>query len=205
MKEKSSSKERILKNALEEFAEFGFGGARVDRIANKAEINKAMIFYYFKSKENLYKTLLYQSLSVLISRIQEVLSRTESPEVLIESLPGIYIRFIAANPDLFKMIALELIQNPEHIVSLVSEIFRDIPFPPQEMFGKKISAWYQEGLISEKDPIQFMMNVVPLSIFSVLGKPMVEAIFSVEIEEDQVFLEKRILSINNLLKRGMLR
>jgi AcrR family transcriptional regulator len=52
------SEEKILKSALLEFAEFGFDGARVDRIAKRAGINKAMIYYHFKGKEKLYERII---------------------------------------------------------------------------------------------------------------------------------------------------
>ena len=52
------SRNRILESAETEFAEFGLAGARVDRIAERAGINKAMIYYHFSSKENLYRTII---------------------------------------------------------------------------------------------------------------------------------------------------
>ncbi|MBN2508878.1 MAG: TetR/AcrR family transcriptional regulator [Spirochaetales bacterium] len=53
-----NSRERILKVAAEEFAREGFAGARVDVIAEKAQVNKALIYYYFKSKKNLLDILI---------------------------------------------------------------------------------------------------------------------------------------------------
>ena len=52
------SPDRILAAAAAEFAARGFGGARVDRIARRARVNKAMIYYHFRSKEALYRALL---------------------------------------------------------------------------------------------------------------------------------------------------
>ncbi len=51
-------KEKILEASLEEFAQKGFDGARVDRIAGNAGVNKALIYYYFKSKEGLYAAVI---------------------------------------------------------------------------------------------------------------------------------------------------
>jgi len=53
----SSSKERILAAAREEFASSGFAGARVQRIARRAGVNKQLLYYYFGSKELLYKAV----------------------------------------------------------------------------------------------------------------------------------------------------
>jgi len=57
-KESIDSRKRILDAARAEFAEKGFDGARVDGIAKRAEVNKALIYYYFKSKDELLQELL---------------------------------------------------------------------------------------------------------------------------------------------------
>ncbi len=57
-KKNGGSRERILNEALREFAEKGFSGARVDRIANKAGTSKHMLYYHFRSKTGLYETVL---------------------------------------------------------------------------------------------------------------------------------------------------
>ena len=53
-----STKQRILHTALEEFAARGFDGAKVDRIAARARVNKAMLYYHFGSKAALYLAIL---------------------------------------------------------------------------------------------------------------------------------------------------
>lgn len=57
-KKDNNAQQRILEAASEIFADKGFDGARVDEIAEKAEVNKALIYYYFKSKEEILDELL---------------------------------------------------------------------------------------------------------------------------------------------------
>jgi AcrR family transcriptional regulator len=52
--EAAKTKERLVEAAIKEFAEYGLSGARVERIAERAEINKQAIYYYFKDKDALY-------------------------------------------------------------------------------------------------------------------------------------------------------
>ena len=52
------NQERILTAATEEFARFGLGGARVDRIAARAGANKRMLYYYYGNKEDLFLAVL---------------------------------------------------------------------------------------------------------------------------------------------------
>ena len=55
------SQSTILAAARDEFAEYGLGGARVDRIAERAGLNKRLIYYYFEDKETLFQAVLEQA------------------------------------------------------------------------------------------------------------------------------------------------
>ena len=73
------SPDRILAAAAVEFAERGFAGARVDRIARRARVNKAMLYYHFKSKQGLYHTLLRQIFTLAADRLREIAALDVSP------------------------------------------------------------------------------------------------------------------------------
>src|SRR5262245_51071944 len=60
-----STRQRLLDIAVQEFAERGFAGAKVDRIARRARVNKAMLYYHFKSKAGLYLTILREQFAAL--------------------------------------------------------------------------------------------------------------------------------------------
>ena len=66
------SPDRILAAAALEFAARGFAGARVDRIARRARVNKAMLYYHFKSKQRLYRALLRQMFTLAAERLQAI-------------------------------------------------------------------------------------------------------------------------------------
>jgi len=68
-------KHRILEAAKQEFAEMGFQGARTSRIASEAQVNKAMIHYYFKDKEGLYKEVLRIVFGVNENAMAPILSK----------------------------------------------------------------------------------------------------------------------------------
>src|SRR6186997_1313474 len=71
--------DQILNAAAIEFAERGFAGARVDRIAKRARVNKAMLYYHFKSKQGLYRTLLRQIFTLAAERLREIAALDISP------------------------------------------------------------------------------------------------------------------------------
>ena len=205
MKKNQSSKQKILSIASKEFAAYGFGGARVERIARQAGVNKAMIFYYYSSKQNLYRIIIKNSLLELIPKIQEAIAVSKSPEQFFERMPKVYIRYFSQKQEVIRMIGFELIQDPGNITSVIKDIFSNISESPPKLLINKISIWYQKGLISEPDPVHLILNILPLCIFSILGTPLVEAILDLKIENSIDFMDNRINSISNLLKKGMLK
>jgi TetR/AcrR family transcriptional regulator len=200
-----SGKDAILAAARREFASRGFAGARVEAIARAAGCNKAMLFYYFASKEKLYHAVLARALGEIFSEIAGVVHERLSPESFMEKFPEIYIRFLARNPDLPRILVFDLVHNPENVSRTMAEIFREhIDFQPRRLLDM-IRSWHRQGLIREGDPLHFMLNVVSLSIFSFVGRPMVEAISGFKVRDDEKFIRARIQSVVRILKRGMLK
>jgi len=78
------SPDRILAAAAAEFSERGYAGARVDRIARRARVNKAMLYYHFGSKQGLYRTLLRQIFGAIAAQLQAiaVVETLDSPRKL---------------------------------------------------------------------------------------------------------------------------
>lgn len=68
-----TTKQRILTAAAEEFAERGYDGARVDTIAKRANVNKALIYYYYENKEDLLELLFADLLTVSTQLMQQTM------------------------------------------------------------------------------------------------------------------------------------
>jgi TetR/AcrR family transcriptional regulator len=75
----SETRARILDAALGEFSTHGLAGARTDRIANSAGVNKALLYYYFDSKENLYLAAFEMISDKIRERTLAVFLRESSP------------------------------------------------------------------------------------------------------------------------------
>jgi TetR/AcrR family transcriptional regulator len=104
-----SSEEKIRLAALREFAEFGFEGARIDRIARKARVNKAMIYYHYRSKETLYESLLSVIYNTVLNRITGAIPREKAPMEQLEAIVSEFINFIKElDQDFVRMMLREL-------------------------------------------------------------------------------------------------
>jgi AcrR family transcriptional regulator len=86
------SRDRLFAAAAAEFAARGFAGANVDRIARAAHVNKAMIYYHFHSKAELYQEVLGEMFHAVGERIRAVAASDVTPEQKLE-------QFVAAIAD----------------------------------------------------------------------------------------------------------
>lgn len=202
---KKETKDRILTAALREFSLHGFRGARVDDIARRAEINKAMIFYYYTSKEELFRRVLRKSMDGILSEVIPKILLNPSIENLVDKLPEIHVRFFSGNPDFLRMVGLTLLQEPERIKEILTKEFTGkLPVSPRRLLHS-IQKAYEKGRITEPDPLQFLINVISLNIFIFLGKPVIEALFETEIDQIENFNRKRVASIRHIIKEGMMK
>src|SRR5216684_5057337 len=87
------SRAAILKAAVTEFAEHGIAGARTDAIARAAHVNKALLYYYFEDKEELYEAVLDHVFSGLRARVMPVLKSKLPPRQKILEYLGAYFDY----------------------------------------------------------------------------------------------------------------
>ncbi len=201
-----ATKEKIIEAAILEFSKGGFAGARVENIATSAGVNKAMIFYYFGSKENLYKIIIKNIVGELFKVIIDSggFNKDLKPEMFLEIFPEIYIRFFSRNRNYLKIIGVDLIQDQGNLKGALREFFdsrsKELPRNLQETFTE----WSHMGLITEPDPIHLFLNIISLCIFPLIAKVFPETIFDLDLENEK-FIKERIASVKNLLKRGVLK
>lgn len=104
IRDAAATRARLLAAARHEFAAFGIAGARVDRIAAEAASNKAQIYYYFGSKEQLFDAVLA---AVVDERVRET-------ELDVDDLPGFAARLAEVyerDPDLLRLVSWQRLER----------------------------------------------------------------------------------------------
>lgn len=102
-----ATKKAILKFAEEEFSEKGLYGCRVDEIARKAKVNKALIYRHFGNKESLYKEVLVRVYTRLGDLEEQVINLQTDYELKLKDLVHIYFQFLYDNPSFVRMVMWE--------------------------------------------------------------------------------------------------
>ena len=109
------SPDRILAAAALEFAERGFGSARVDRIARRARVNKAMIYYHFKSKRALYCALLRQMFTLVANRLHQIASSDRPSADKIDEAIALFAEMIQQHAALPAVMLREVAERGAHL------------------------------------------------------------------------------------------
>lgn len=115
MKKNGDTYKRILISAEKVFAQKGYDGAGMREIADTAKVNKAMLFYYFKSKEKLYFAIIAEAHKEMNEKISEVVNLAVSAGEKIKKLAKIFTNLLFRRQDLFKIALREMAEFKENL------------------------------------------------------------------------------------------
>jgi AcrR family transcriptional regulator len=194
--DEESPKAEILQAAMEEFIQFGKKGARMQAIADRAGVNKALLHYYFSSKENLHKEVIKRIFQSAFSRISESLTSSDEPEEQMRELISAYFDFIRTFPELPRLMLHEITTNPEAIEKFFAPLLTGERNYPEAILDM-IRSGIESGQFRKVDPQQFMITVISTIIFYFIAKPVLTTVLSIEDEEE--FLDRRKQHIQDVL------
>jgi AcrR family transcriptional regulator len=109
------TRERLFAAAAIEFAARGFAGAKVDRIADAAHVNKAMLYYHFKSKADLYSDVLRDMFEAVATRLADATPRHADPADRIRALVEAIAREAEARPHFPAIWLREIAEGGAHV------------------------------------------------------------------------------------------
>ena len=109
------SPDRILAAAAQEFSARGYAGARVDLIARRARVNKAMLYYHFGSKQTLYRTLLRQTFSAAAARLRDAVEGPLPPARKVELLVSTFAAFVGEHAYFPAIMLREIAEGGAHL------------------------------------------------------------------------------------------
>jgi TetR/AcrR family transcriptional regulator len=121
----AAAREAILKAAEDEFAERGFGGARAQSIATRAGVNKALPFYHFGSKAELYDEVVRRALGRLGEFMADALV-APTPRERLASFVHRLFAYLADNPNWARLIVREVIDEQSHAREIASQYLKPL-------------------------------------------------------------------------------
>lgn len=171
--EPEKTRAAILKAALEEFSREGVAGARTDEIARHAGVNKALLYYYFKDKEDLYGAVLEDVFSGLSRRLMAVLEVPGlTPRQKLMGYVEAHFDYIASAPFYPRLVHREFMRTSGRALSPMASRL-------MERYGKpmylKLSNVIREGIAAgdfrSVDPEQTVTSLIGIVIFYFISLP----------------------------------
>jgi TetR/AcrR family transcriptional regulator len=169
----SLTQQKIFRAASEVFEEKGFAAARMQEIADHAGINKALLHYYFRSKDQLFRAVFQVLLKKMFEKIFSIFREDISFKEKIRRFYGQHIDFLMKNPDLPIFLMNEISRNPSLAEGLKDMLNYD---QLREMIYTRHAKELKGYGIKEADMPQLMITVVSLSVFPFAARDMLSMI-----------------------------
>ncbi|SDS39888.1 transcriptional regulator, TetR family [Polaribacter sp. KT25b] len=177
----------ILEAAKSIFQTKGMDGARMQEIANEAGINKAMLHYYYRSKQLLFEAVFKNAFSLLAPQLNTILNDDSSIEEKVRNFSSNYISFIVEHPYLPNFIIQELNRNPDFILKMKE----NSAFPNLEKFKKQVDFEVEKGVIKKIKAAQLFINILALNVFPFIAKPLIQNLINADDTAFQQIIEER--------------
>ena len=187
-KKDKSTEEKILEAARKVFVRKGMYGARMQDIADEAGINKALLHYYFKNKQKLFEEIFLEAAGKLFPRINDIFRSDESLFIKIEQFCDEYITMVLENPYLPLFVLNELNQDP---VYFMNKLWKGDKRPDPKKFLQQIEKEERKGTIKKISPVQLLMNLISMTVFPFVGKPMFQLNLGIDDLQFKMLMEQR--------------
>ncbi len=167
MSNMTNPKLRILETAEELFAAKGFDGVTVRDIAEQAQVNVAMINYYFGNKDDLYLGIVESYLEAISTVVEEVLAQESDPRLRLKLFIQSYVDFLFSKAKTAQLVLRSEFQDDAHIDRFVSEYFAK----NQITLENTINEGIQAGYFIPVDPKLTAVNLMGMMLWFFAGAP----------------------------------
>ncbi len=170
------SQQALLAAARDEFAEHGLGGARVERIAERAGVDKRLIYHYFENKDSLFLAVLEDTYRSIRTAEQQLHLTDLAPAEAVRRLTEFTWNYYLAHPEFLTLLNSENLHRGRHLEQ--SKRAREMNSPLVQTLGEilergRIAGVFRGGI----DPVQLYISIAGLSYFYLSNNHTLSAIF----------------------------
>ena len=194
----TDTEQKILRAASEIFLEKGHDGARMQEIADKAGINKALLHYYFRSKQKLFRIIFRKELQTMLVSIFSLISPADNfKEFLNKFIPG-YLENVSSRKNIMRFILWELDKSPKEVAEWFLEVFQDGGFPGNPIL-LRVEKAIKDGEIRPVDPTNFVLSLLGMCVFPFVAEPMLKYLLPGFSTDAPNFIKNRTEAIIDLI------
>jgi AcrR family transcriptional regulator len=194
-----STEEKIFLAARDVFYRQGYEGARMQEIARKAGINQSMLHYYYRSKEKLFDAVFKLAARQALVKVFAVLDADLPLLEKIERFVQTYVGIIAQNPHIPAFVLQELRRNPDRLKTVIASDARDHLAVLQRQVEEAVDA----GRIRPIRPEHLVVNMLALSVFPFIARPLLQTALAVGPSEYEALLEERSVEVSRFILNAL--
>jgi len=192
------TEEKIFEAATEVFLAKGMDGARMQDIANHAGINKALLHYYFRTKDRLFNAVFEMIARKMLRKFAPVFDENLSFEDKIRFFFKEHISFLQENPALPGFIINEINRNPARIKKILKNV--DIK-NLLSMLEKQHREEFKKYNITEDSIPQLLTTIVSISVFPFAARGIIEGVFeNIGLDFDKYIEERKEFAAQFVLR-----
>lgn len=180
----------ILTAARKVFTHKGYSAARMEDIAREAGINRALLHYYFRSKDRMFDLVFEQRIREFFVGLAQIMSR---PLPLFDKIRAIVehdINMILVQPDLPIFIMQELTQSPDRLIAVAKNSGIG-PATMMKAFRAQVKEAVDKKLIRPIEGGQLLINIMSLCVYPFVAKPMIKAVQDLDDDQFDKMIRKR--------------
>lgn len=196
--QKNNMEEQILLVAKELFMQYGYEGVSTTQVAKAVGCNQALVHYYYRTKQNLFKIICQQEIQKMLKILADIPQEDISFENFIEKIIEAQIGFLKNNPDAPFFIIGELRHNSE-VLKMMRELFSEFG---KEIVGKIrmfVQMKQSKGELKDISIEDLLIDIVSLDVMSFVGQVLFTQILKMDSQTQEVFLERRKTHIKKLI------
>lgn len=193
-----NTENQILKAAREVFIAKGYEGARMQEIADRAGINKALLHYYFRSKEKLFEAVFSEIAMNLFPAMKQLLEAEIGIKEKVTFFIKIYLKTLLENPFIPAFVINTLNTNPEGFIKYIKKAGLN-PLMLQTQIDNEVG----KGLIKPVKAEHLIVNIIAMCIFPLVARPIVQSIFNKSDVEYNAYLLERENEITDFVLKAI--
>ncbi len=200
MTKKDTNTEQQIKDAARRvFHREGLEGARMQAIADEANINKAMLHYYYRSKEKLFNEVFEED---YINQLAPIIQITRDPSIHVEDMIRLFVQkyldVMTANPQLPLFLMSEIARNPDRLLAITRKyapLSESDDSDHDDMRAmtmiRQIEEGQKEGLYNPVNPEHFSVSLIGMCVYPIIARNTLMQAFRMNEEKYQTFVEER--------------
>ena len=202
-----SKEEQILDAATEVLLEQGLAGARMQEIANHAGINKTLLHYYFRSKENIYRRVVERIFGGFFGQMEAILTSEESLPAALRGFIEGFFAVLTANPKVPNFMMQELSRGGKAVQEIMTTVLSRTKLTLPQHFVGLMRREQEAGTIAPVNPYQFLVTLLGACTYYFAAEPIVRAVIRASelgrVTSRERFIEERKEEIFNVLYYGL--